>query len=72
MLSGDRPYDGACRMRYRCWKLANTTPDSSAALTTASIVAIEAIERFAMLLDAAGLRSRLPPCACSLHAKIPS
>jgi hypothetical protein len=58
--------------RYRCWKLANAAHDSSSVLTAASIVALEAIERFAMLLDAAGLRSRLPPRACSRHAKIRS
>jgi hypothetical protein len=57
--------------RYRCWKLAKTAHDSLAALTNASIVALEAIERFAMLLYAAGLRSRLSPRASSRHAKIP-
>jgi hypothetical protein len=52
--------------------LTNEAHDSSAVLTAASIVPLEAIERVAMLLDAAGLRSRRPHRACSRRAKIPN
>jgi hypothetical protein len=62
---------GRSRARYRGRKLAQAARDSSAVLTAASIVALEAIERFVRLLDAAGLRSRLPPRAGSPLAKIP-
>ena len=54
------------------WTVGNEAHGSSAVLTAASIVALEAIEVFAMLLDAAGLRSRLPPRGRSQHAKIPT